>query len=119
MILACENDSVVKTTIQKIKLMKTESKSAPDVPIQQPSTSPACPTCAINPTQSSPVKASPTKSRHTPGHGKETVKFLALFDHLQSTLAIFGVNPQLQPSPNICLFPEHFLNLWRLICVYE
>jgi hypothetical protein len=41
--------------------------------------------------------------------GKETVKFLAIFDHLNLHPATF--NLQLLPR----LFPEHFLILWRLI----
>jgi hypothetical protein len=44
--------------------------------------------------------------------GKETVKFLAIFDHLNLQLATFNF---LTPSLNNCLFPEHFLNLSRLI----
>src|SRR5262245_34632800 len=51
--------------------------------------------------------------------GKEKVKFLAIFDHLM----IVCPTCNFQPSPcnslklclNICLFPEHFLNLSRLI----
>jgi hypothetical protein len=41
--------------------------------------------------------------------GKETVKFLAIFDHLNLQPSTF--NLQLLTR----LFPEHFLNLWRLI----
>jgi hypothetical protein len=44
------------------------------------------PTRPASPTLSNPVKPSPTKSNHPPPPGKETgketVKFLALFDHL-------------------------------------
>jgi hypothetical protein len=75
--------------------MKTESKTAPDVPVSKRSTAlimsdfvrPVRPV-RLSPTQSNLVQPNPTT---TPLLGKETVKFLAIFDHLNLQLSTFNL----------------------------
>jgi hypothetical protein len=64
--------------------VKTEIK-APLCPTRPTSPTSPTPIRSTHPTQSNLVKPSPTKSNHTPSPGKEigkeTVNFLAIFDH--------------------------------------
>jgi hypothetical protein len=60
------------------------------------------------PCQSDPVKRSPTKSSHPPsgkGIGKETVKFLTIFDHVSRRANLFCV-----PFVNFCKLSQFFVN---------
>jgi len=64
-------------------------------PIAGSSPTPVAPRSHLGPGQSNPVQPSPTKSNRSTPHpwstGNDTVKFLAIFDHLALAIMILGI----------------------------